>query len=108
MAERFYCGSAKARDTQYGEQLTVSVDLTECTRLFADYGYITKDGKKHYITLKINRRREVGKYGETHTVEVDTWKPEQKQTPPQSKPETEIHAQTGETVHRDFPDDIPF
>ena len=104
MAERFYCGSAKARDTQYGEQLTVSVDLTECTRLFGDYGYITKDGKKHYITLKINRRREVGKYGETHTVEVDAWKPEQKQeTKPQS-PEKSV----SDKVKSDFPDDIPW
>ena len=99
MSERFYCGSAKSRDTQYGEQLTVSVDLTECTRLFGDHGYITKDGKKHYITLKINRRREVGKYGETHTVEVDTWKPEQKQA---------IVQHPVSPSAQDFPDDIPF
>lgn len=76
--EKLYCGSAKARDTQYGEELTVSVNLSECERQFKEHGYVSKSGN-NFITLKVQRRKEVGKYGETHTVIVDTWKPENRQ-----------------------------
>lgn len=76
--EKLYCGSAKSRDTQYGEELTVSVNLSECEKQFKEHGYISKTGS-NFITLKVQRRKEVGKYGETHTVTVDTWKPEKRQ-----------------------------
>lgn len=119
MADKLYCGSAKARDTQYGEQLTVSIDLTECTKQFADYGYISKTDK-HFITLKVSRRKEVGKYGETHTVEIDTWKPETRtqagsgygngnshQSSQQNAPAASVARPVG-NQQQDFPDDIPF
>lgn len=32
--------------------------------------------EKGYINLGISSRREVGKYGDTHCVWLDTWKPE--------------------------------
>lgn len=76
--EKLYCGSAKSRDTQYGEELTVSVNLSECERQFKEHGYVSKSGS-NFITLKVQRRKEVGKYGETHSVMVDTWKPEKRQ-----------------------------
>jgi hypothetical protein len=110
--EKIYCGSAKARDTQYGEELTVSVNLTECTKWFKDYGYISKDGEKHFITLKINRRKEPGKYGETHSVTVDTWKPgekaEQARHVPMQRQDTQYTNHAPNTEPAPFPDDIPF
>ena len=33
--------------------------------------------EKGYVNLAIGKRREVGKYGDTHTVTLDTWKPSQ-------------------------------
>lgn len=36
--------------------------------------------EKGYINLNLNERKEVGKYGETHSMTVDTWVPTQKPT----------------------------
>ena len=35
---------------------------------------------KGYVNLVVNKRREIGKYGETHDVTVDTWKPDPNRT----------------------------
>ena len=35
--------------------------------------------EKGYVNLGISRRKEEGKYGETHTVWLDTWKPTRSQ-----------------------------
>lgn len=94
MADHIYVGSAKEKTFQDGGSiLEVSLTLDGMAEYFKAYGFTASSGKK-IIKLKIGRRREVGKYGETHTVEVDTWKPEQTR---QSVP----------TVKQDQ-DDIPF
>lgn len=47
--------------------------------------------EKGYINLGISQRKEVGKYGDTHSVWLDTWKPEQRQQPMRkTKDEEEI------------------
>lgn len=78
--EHIYCGSAKERTFENGSVINVSLTLNGMAELFEKYGFTTESGKK-IIKLKIGRRREVGKYGETHTVEIDTWKPGQEQAP---------------------------
>lgn len=76
MAEKIYCGNGKAFGN-YG-QIGVSVCLTDLPKK-----HITEYNGKKYIKLKISPRKEVDKYGNTHSVEVDTWKPEPKPaTPP--------------------------
>lgn len=35
---------------------------------------------KGYVNLGISKRKEVGKYGETHTVWLDTWEPKNLQS----------------------------
>ena len=45
--------------------------------------------EKGYVNLGVSERREKGKYGETHTVWLDTWKPTPKadaQPAPKSDP----------------------
>jgi len=75
-SEKIYCGSAKEKTfNDGGSILEVSLTLDGMSDLFKLYGFTTNGGKK-IIKLKIGRRREAGKYGETHTVEVDTWKPD--------------------------------
>lgn len=39
--------------------------------------------ERGYFNLEINERKEPGKYGDTHYLKVDEWKPEAKQ--PESK-----------------------
>jgi len=33
---------------------------------------------KHYVKLKVNKKKEVDQYGKTHSVSINTWKPEPK------------------------------
>jgi len=100
--DKIYCGSATEKKFDNGgEILKVSLDFQALLNGFAEWGYLTKDGKKK-MTLKISRRREVGKYGETHTVEIDTFKPTKQveQAP--------IQVQTQKPEQPEFESDIPF
>lgn len=75
MANHIYVGSAKERNSQYGPEIDVQLEIDDLAQYVTDYGYINKAGKL-VVRLKIARRREVGRFGETHSVEVNTWKPD--------------------------------
>ena len=47
--------------------------------------------EKGYIDLVVSRRKEVGQYGDTHSVYLDTWKPREEPAdpPPQRSPNDE-------------------
>ena len=113
---KIYCGSAKEKTfSDGGSILNVSLNLDDIENAFGEYGFTTQAGKR-IIKVKIGKRRSEGAYGETHTVEVDTWKPNQQQsTTYQQKPETKYPAKQGqETQYQQQPDengfesDIPF
>lgn len=68
--DTIFCGSGKAIQTQYGELLKLSIGPK-------DLETINKNtNEKGWINLIVKKRKEVGKYGETHSISVDTWKPE--------------------------------
>ncbi len=71
---RIYCGSGKKADKF--DIINVSVCLSDLPKEFITEG---KNGKK-YIKLKVVGKREPDQYGKTHSVEVDTWKPDEKLT----------------------------
>ena len=48
---------------------------------FLDHLESIEANEKGYINIGISARREEGKYGETHTVWLDTWKPDGEQRP---------------------------
>ena len=76
MADKIYCGSAKEKTFDGGGSvISVSLTMDGLSDHFKNYVFTTNGGKK-IIKLKISKRREVGAYGETHTVEIDTWKPD--------------------------------
>ena len=100
MSDKIYCGSAKEKTFQDGGSIIeVNLTLDGMNDLFKQYGFTTDKGKK-IIKLKIGKRREVGQYGETHTVEINTWKPD----PQGDKPAP----QTNSTPKPAIEDDIPF
>jgi hypothetical protein len=75
MSEHIYCGSGKEKIFDNGGSIiSVSLDMDDIRKHWADYGFTTTSGKQ-ILKLKIGKRREEGRYGETHTVEIDTWKP---------------------------------
>ena len=116
MSEKIYCGSGKEKQFENGgSQITVTLNMDELEKYFSDYGFVTNTGKKT-IKVKIGKRREAGQYGETHTVEIDTFKPspssgEQKTKRQEAKDGFQQTARTGkpdDCIPPDFPDDIPF
>jgi hypothetical protein len=55
---------------------------------FAPFAKSNKN-EKGYINLNIVKRREIGTYGETHSVSLDTWKPTKKEEPTTDSPAPE-------------------
>ena len=76
MADHIYVGSGKEKTFQDGGSIiTITVDIDSLNREFPNYGFTTEQGKRK-IKIKIGRRREIDQYGNSHLVEIDTWKPE--------------------------------
>ena len=55
---------------KFGETLKLSFNADKLIE-FAN----AHKNDKGYINLNINKRKEVGKYGETHSAVLDTWQP---------------------------------
>jgi len=66
-----------------GSVLRFSINL-------AKFGPFVKENKNEngYINFNIEKRREVGNYGDTHNVCLDTWKPAPKTETKSAKPVT--------------------
>jgi hypothetical protein len=98
MSEKIYCGRGK-KVGQYGT-IAVSICIDDIPE-----EHITKalvNGKR-YLNLNISEKRDVDQYGFTHSVAVDTWKPEAKAQPaPQPKYQPPAGAGFPES------DDLPF
>ena len=71
MANTIYFNGFSAKKSKYGIKLSGKVD-----RIIEELNKHKND--KGYINLELTERREVGKYGETHSVKVDTWEPPSK------------------------------
>ena len=79
MNNKIFCGSGK----EFGNFGTVNISV--CLSDLPKEHITERSSGKKYIRLKLNRKREPDQYGNTHSLEVDTWKPE-KQEPKQDMP----------------------
>ena len=69
MADKVFVGSAKKRTGTYGEFFSVSFSKK-------DYETMAEHlNEKGYVNLVMNERKEVGKYGDTHSLSIDTFVP---------------------------------
>ena len=75
MSEKIYVGSGKAH-SEY-PIVNISICLTDIKAQAEDF--IFEYNNKKYIKLKVVEKKEPDKFGKTHYVEVDTWRPEQKE-----------------------------
>lgn len=122
MADHIYCGSGKEKTfADGGSIITVTLNVDELLANYEQYGFTTNAGKRT-IKVKVGRRKNVGQYGETHTVEIDTFKPQSTQGASNgngyqnrqgslSKPLSgtpEGVPDFDDSTPPDFPDDIPF
>ena len=56
---------------------------------------------KGYVNMNISRRKEVGQYGDTHSVVLDTWEPKPKvepSDPPPPRNQSDENQDTGELL----------
>lgn len=65
---RLYCGRGK--QSKFGINLDICID-----DIPAEHTTLGKNGKR-YVKLKVNSSREPDDRGNTHYIEVDTWKPD--------------------------------
>ena len=70
--KHIFVGNATKRDGNYGEYYTGSINIAELAK---------HDNGKWYAKIKMQLRREPWKYGETHSIVIDTYKPQPKVTP---------------------------
>ena len=107
MSEPIYVpkASAKERETNFGKVIKLSFKVT-------DLGAFAKANKneKDYLNLELVPRKTVGQYGETHSVKLDTWKPDAAKSAGSQSSGTGRTAapKTPEPEAGDAPDDIPF
>ncbi len=77
MTEKKYCGSGKEIG-KYGD-INVTINLSEITKeMITEY-----EGKK-YLRVVVSKKKEKDKFGKTHSVYLNEWKPEEK------KPEAQV------------------
>ena len=71
--DKIFVGSGRVFGN-YG-QIGISVCLDDIPEEHVTTG---KNGKR-YVRLNISQRQQVDQYGNTHSVDVNTWKPENQQ-----------------------------
>lgn len=89
MADKIYCGSGKERKFADGSLIGCTLDLQTLYDAFKDYGFTTEQGKKK-IRVNVSARREIDQYGNSHSISIDTWKPEKQYGNNQSSFDNEI------------------
>lgn len=69
MAEKTYlmC-SAKERSGEWGEKLLIGVKAEDLIAFAREHA-----NERGYVNLVVTRRKEPGKFGDTHSVYLDTW-----------------------------------
>lgn len=70
MAEKIYVWRGKTITTQYWDMLWISFNRTDLEKMIANLN------EKNWINLNVAPRKDVGKYGETHSITI--YKPEAK------------------------------
>jgi len=69
MEEKIYVGSGKSKFD--GNLVSCSLCLTDLP-----VEHIYEYNNKKYIKLNVQKKKEEDQYGKSHSVSVDTWKPE--------------------------------
>lgn len=99
MSEKIYIGGAKEKVWQDGNSsFSISFSEKDLALLLAN------KNERGYVNLKMVKRREPSKYGQTHSIVIDDWEPNAQQTANQVARDEQL---------TNFPDvisdiDIPF
>jgi hypothetical protein len=101
--QKIFVGSGKEWG-QYG-----NVGISICMEQIQPYVY--EYNGKHYVKLNVSKKQSPDQYGKTHSVSVDTWKPDGERAPLE-KPEFIKEQEKVEEIEYPEeeidPNDIPF
>ena len=75
------CSAKEKRFTDGGSLISLSVKVSELIDFAKRHG-----NDRGYLNLTISPRREVGQYGDTHSVKLDTYEPKKRQPVEDSVP----------------------
>lgn len=73
--QKIYVGGAKEINGNFGAFHRISFSKQDLETMMNNLN------EKGYINLNMNKRREPSQYGQTHSLTVDTWKPNQQAQP---------------------------
>ena len=88
MSEKIYCGSVKFADFEYQSRQIKKCKLSLSTDDINAIVKYMKQNNLKYINIESFEKREP-KFGFTHGLQVDFWKPEPKSEPTEPKPQRE-------------------
>jgi len=69
MSDKVYIGSAKTRTTNFGEVLALSFSAKDIETMKSNLN------EKWWVNIDLLKRKELGKYNETHYGVLNDWKP---------------------------------
>jgi len=70
MAKTYVKGSAKLRSTNFGDVIKLGFKVEDLVAFVREHA-----NAKGYINLDVVQRKEVGQYGDTHSIVLDDWQP---------------------------------
>ena len=70
MAKTYVKGSAKLRTTNFGDVIKLGFKVEDLVAFVREHA-----NAKGYINLDVVPRKEVGQYGDTHSIVLDDWQP---------------------------------
>lgn len=73
--EKKYVGGGKAIQTQYGELIKISFNAQDLQLMQSMLN------EKGWVNLNCNRRQQPSQYGQTHSLVIDEWQPQQQAQP---------------------------
>lgn len=74
--DKIFCGSGKERKFDNGGSIIgITIDLETIYQVWQKYGFINRSGRR-MIRLDVSTKRQVDQYNNTHSVSVNTWKPD--------------------------------
>ena len=76
--QKIYFGGAKEIHGNFGAFHRISFSKKDLEEMMANLN------EKGYINLNMNKRRDPSQYGQTHSLTLDTWQPNQQQPSPQA------------------------
>ena len=101
MPEKIYApGSAKLREKCNWFELGYSFKADQMIEFIR-----ANTNSRGYVNLRFNERRQLGKYGETHTVSLNDYEPQEKSPQPQARNTPPAAPQS---VPSPQSDDVPF